>query len=131
MLVIQHLLVCVKGFRRARRLWLRSFFSSTVPLVLSVLFGWFLRWKVGGHTAVVFWDATSRICSLSHAAFLCNCCQTFLYTLYLCIDIVVWIRLLPRRNCILFYRTGLNSIWPIAYQSLPMPLIVVYWCLFQ
>ena len=37
-LVVQHLPIRVKGFVGERRLWFRSYFSSSVP---HVLFGWF------------------------------------------------------------------------------------------
>ena len=33
------------------------------------------------------------------------------------------------KNCVLFYRSGLSSIWPIADRWLSMPLLVAYWCL--
>ena len=34
-----------------------------------------------------------------------------------------------KKNCVLFYRSGLTSIWPIAYQKLSLPLLVACWCL--
>ena len=47
------------------------------------------------------------------------------------IHIAVSTQLLLGKNCILFYWSGLTSIWPIAYWQLSMPLLVVRWCLSQ
>ena len=56
----------------------------------------------------------------------------FLYTLSAsmwCIHKVVWTRLLPVKNCILFYRTGMTFIWSIAYRQLCMPLQAINKCI--
>ena len=45
-----------------------------------------------------------------------------------CIRIAVSTWPLLGKNCVVFYRSGLTSIWPIAYRYLSMPLLVVYWC---
>ena len=115
-LVVQSLLISVKGFRGARHSWVCPYFSNSVPHVFFVLFGWFKRWEGGGSIAAALWNVASRICSLQLTAFLCNCCQAFsLYALsgsLWCIHKVVDCCL--EKNCVLFYRTGLTSIWPIA-----------------
>ena len=46
---------------------LSSSSSSSVP---HVLFGFFLRWEVGGRAAAVLWNISSRICSILLVAFL-------------------------------------------------------------
>ena len=60
--VIQHLYVCMKGSTREHHLWVHSYFSNSVPHVLSNLLDGF-RWELGDHITAVLWDATSRICS--------------------------------------------------------------------
>ena len=42
----------------------RPFFSSSVPLALSILFRLFMRQAVSGRSAAVSWDVTSRVCSI-------------------------------------------------------------------
>ena len=54
-------------------LWVCSYFSSNVLHDLSILFGWFSRWKVGGHTVAVLWDVTSKICFLGPLALCIEC----------------------------------------------------------
>ena len=66
-LIVQHLHVRMKGYIRVR-----PYISSSVPYVLSVLFGWFLRLEVGGRTAAALWDLAYRICSVWLVAFLCT-----------------------------------------------------------
>ena len=60
----QHLHVCVKRSIEESRLWVHPYFSSNVPYVLFILFGWFCRWEVSGRTAAVSWNVASRICSI-------------------------------------------------------------------
>ena len=33
-----------------------------------------------------------------------------------------------KKNCVLFHRPGLTSIWPIAYLWLSMPFLIACWC---
>ena len=57
---------------RERRFRVRSWFSSSTPHVLFVLFGLFVRWKMSGCTAVVLTVVDIRICSKQHITFLCS-----------------------------------------------------------
>ena len=59
-----HLLFVVKESTEETRLWANLYFFSRVLHVLFVWFEWFERWEVGGRTAAVLWDVTSRICSI-------------------------------------------------------------------
>ena len=67
-----------------------------------------------------FWGVAARTCSILLSAFLCNCrlafSPAFLLASKLCIHTAVSIRPLLRRSCISFYRSGLTSIWSIAYR---------------
>ena len=58
-------------------------------------------------------------CSRLLATFLCSChlasSSAVLLASKWCIHTAVSIRQLPGRNCVSFYRSGLISIWPIAY----------------
>ena len=46
-LVIQNLNIHVKGSIGEHHLWVHPYFSSSVPHILSILFGWFYWWEVG------------------------------------------------------------------------------------
>ena len=51
--------------------WVHSYFSSSAPHILFLLFGWFVRWEVGGRTEATF-SGISRFRSRQHTAFLCS-----------------------------------------------------------
>ena len=74
------------------------------------------RWRIVG----ALWGAASRTCSILLAIFLCNCSLAsspgVVLASKLCIHTAVSTRPLPRRNCVSFYRSGLISIWSIAYR---------------
>ena len=117
LMVNQILLVRVKGSTGVHCLWIRPYFSSSVPRVFCIKFEWFSRLVAGGRTAAVLSDVVSRIYSKQLVAFLCNYHQAF--------------SLLTQRplgkNCVLFYRFGLIFVWPIVYRLLSMLSIVAYW----
>ena len=52
------------------RSWVRPCFYSIAEHFLFVFLGWFVRWVVGGRTAVTVYGAASRICWKQHAAYL-------------------------------------------------------------
>ena len=54
-------------------LWISAYFSSSAQLVLFVLLGWFVRWKVIGCPG-----AASRVCSKHHIGFLFSSYLAFL-----------------------------------------------------
>ena len=63
-LASQSTLVCpCVGFHRRMSLMGLSCFSNSVPHVLFVWLGWFLRWDISGCTTVVLSCVASRICS--------------------------------------------------------------------
>ena len=68
-------------------------------------------------------------CSILLASFLCSCRQAFSpyvqLTSMLCILTAVLIRSLFGRNYVLFYRSGLTSIWPISIHTFASRV----WCL--
>ena len=70
--------ISVLGSIEKHHLWVHSYFCS-VPHVLFILFGRFLRRKVNGNTTTLLWDITSRICSKHHIAFLCHSHLAFLH----------------------------------------------------
>ena len=79
------------------------------------------RVVVDGRTAAVLWSVASQNYSIQLVAFLCKCRQAFSPYVYLasmwCIPIPVSTRLLlGKKNCVLFYRSGLTSIWLIGYR---------------
>ena len=47
-------------------------FSSSAQNFLLVLFGWFVRWEVNGHTIAVLLGTASGICLKQHVASLCS-----------------------------------------------------------
>ena len=67
-----------------------------------------------------FVGVTARTYSILLATFLCNCrlfsSRDILLASRWCIHTAVSTRLLPGRNCVSFYQSGLISVWPIAYQ---------------
>ena len=66
------------------------------------------------------WCVAARIYSLLLSTFLYNCCLVSSPDVSLaskwCIHTTVSTRPLPGRNCVSFYRSGLISIWSIAYR---------------
>ena len=66
---------------------------------------------------------------------LCNCrlasSPAILLSSMYCIHTAVSIRPLPGRNCVLFYRSGLISIWSKAYWWLSMPSLAACRLLFR
>ena len=91
-------------------------------------------WRVVGcRTVAVLWGAVSRTSSILLATFLCNCRQVFSPYVSLvsmcCTHVAESILPLLGRNCASLYRSGLISIWPIAYRLLSTPLLVVCRCL--
>ena len=76
--------------------------------------------EIGDRTAAVLWDVASRIYSTWLVAFLFNCRQAFSPSAksvsMWCIHIVVRTRLLLWKNCFLFDRIDLTSIWSTAYR---------------
>ena len=66
-----------EGVHRSTSLMSSSYFSTSIPHVWFILFGWFSWWVVGGRTAAVLWSVASRTCSIQLVAFLCNCHQAF------------------------------------------------------
>ena len=62
----------VKGSIEERHLWICLCSNNSIPQVLFVLLGWFLRWEVNGCTAVVSWGVAARICLISLVGFLCS-----------------------------------------------------------
>ena len=49
-----------------------SWLLQQCPHFLYILFGWFVRWEVSGHTAAYLRNVASRISSRQRAAFLCS-----------------------------------------------------------
>ena len=66
------------------------------------------------------WGVAARSCSILLATFFCNCrlasSPAVLLSSKWCTHTAVSIRPLPGRNCVSFYRSGLSSVWSIAYQ---------------
>ena len=88
-------------------------------------------WVIGARTTAVLLDVSSRTCSILLVAFLCNYRQAFspyvLLASMKCIHIAVSTRPPLGKNCVLFHRSSLTSIWPRANRSLSMPLLVTCW----
>ena len=65
-------------------------------------------------------SVAARTCSILLATFVCNCrlapSPAILLASKWCIHTAVSTRPLPGRNCVSFYRSGLTSIWSIAYR---------------
>ena len=76
--------------------------------------------EAGGRIVGALWGVAARTCSILLAAFLCNCrlasSPAVLLAPKKCIHTAVLTRPLPGRNCVSFYRSGLISIWSIAYR---------------
>ena len=112
-----------KGIHGSISLMSSSLLLQQSPACLARL-TWIV-FAMGGRTAVVLWGVASSTCSIEHAAFLCNCCRAF--SLYVKLASVWWIHIvvstqpLLGKNCVLFYRSCLTSIWP-------MPLLDACWC---
>ena len=88
---------------------------------------------VGGRTAAVLWGVSSWIfqycsqhsCVIAVKLFLRH--FVIVYSVYPYSNINTTA---ARKNWVLFYRSGLNSIWLIVYRLLSMSLLVSCWCLF-
>ena len=108
------------GVHRRRSLMSSSLLLQQCPAclvrltwIVFVMGGqWPYIWCLGGVSA--------RTCSILLATFLCNCrlasSPAVLLASNWCIHTAVSTRSLPGRNCVSFYRSGLTSIWLIAYR---------------
>ena len=88
--------------------WVCPCFSTSVPRVLFILLGWFLRWEVDGRIPVVLWGVASRICLIYLVAFLFH---SYLVSSLCVLSTSMWYihkvvlnKLLLERNHVLFYR---------------------------
>ena len=74
----------------------------------------FIAFVAGVRIVGALWGVAARTCSILLATFLCNYRLAYSLTVLLasrsCIHIAVSIPLLPGRNCVSFYRSGLISI---------------------
>ena len=86
----------------------------------SVLRAWFSWWEAGGRTVGALWGVSARTCLILITTSLCSCHLASFRAVSLaskwCIYTAVSTRPLLGRNCVSFYRSGLVSIWPIAYR---------------
>ena len=92
LLVGQHWHVHELGSTEERHSWVGLCFSGSVPHVLFVLHGWFLRWEVSGCTVVL-------------------CVVPILLAFMLCTHTEVLIQPQLGRNPLLFHRIDQISIW--------------------
>ena len=79
---------------------------------------------VGGHTAAILRCVVSRTCSIPLKAFF----STHLVSVHVVHPYITIDTTAAWKKTVLFYRSDLTSIWPIAYLKLSMPLLVVCWC---
>ena len=90
-----------RGSFGERHLWVRVCFSSSVPYVLFVFVGWFLRWEVCGRTAIVSWGVPSRICQYSSGGSIAVPVQLFLLfaqNVFIFIDIIFALKLIKMQH---------------------------------
>ena len=116
-LILHIFLVRVEWSKGESYLWFFPRFPSRVQHILFVTYI-VLEMGVIGRTDFALWDSFSRICSIQLAAFLCNYCQPFSSVRFVNVHVVhpynCIYTTVTLKKYILFYRTGLTSIWPIA-----------------
>ena len=114
-LVVLLLLVHMWGSIGVHHLWARPCFSSVSCMSGSSNLDSFRDRKL----VAVLWGVAARTCSILLATFLCNCrlasSPAVLLASKWCIHTAISTGLLPGRNCVSFYWSGLISIWSIAY----------------
>ena len=119
-LVVLLLLGHMRGSIGVINLWVRLCFSRSVQRAWFIQLGMFSWWEPGGRIVGALWGVAARICSILLTTLLCNCrlasSPAILLASKLCIHTAVSTRPLSRRNYVSFYRSGLISIWSIAYR---------------
>ena len=123
------------GVHRSTSLMSSSLLLQQCPACLFRLTWIVSCWEAGGRIVVALWGVAARTCSMLLATFLCNWSLTSSPAVLLaskwCIHTAVSTRPQPGRNCVSFYRSGLISIWSIAYRYLSIPSLAACRCLFR
>ena len=108
------------GVHRSSSLMSSSLLLQQCPAFLVRLTWIVLWWEAGGRIDGALWGVASRTYSILLATFLCNCRLSSSRAILLaskgCIHTAGSTRQLHGRNCVSFYRSGLISIWSIAYR---------------
>ena len=106
------------GVHRSTSLMSSSLLLQQCPACL-VRLTWIV-FVIGGRIVGALWGVAARTYSILLVTFLYNCrlasSRAVLLASKWCIHTAVSTRPLPGRNCVSFYRSGLISIWLIAYR---------------
>ena len=108
-----------EGVHRSTSLTSSSLLLQQCPACL-VRLAWIVFVMGGRWPYSWWWGVAARTYSILLSTILCNCrlasSPAVLLASKWCIHTAVSTRPLPGRNCVSFYRSGLISIWSIAYR---------------